>query len=76
MPLVCYDCRTNKYVIEKETAVGNTDDAVEVSAQNVASDVADAAAKLMRSHPSTCAAVVCMVAAALEQPHGYRCSSL
>jgi len=69
-------CRTNKYVIEEETAVGNADDVVEVSAENVASDVADAAAKLMRSHPSTCAAVVCMVAAALEQPQGYRCSSL
>jgi len=72
MPLACYACRTNKYVIEEETAVGN---AVEVS-QNVTSDVADAAAKLMRSHPSTCAALVCMVAAALEQPHGYRYISL
>merc|ERR1719251_662123 len=44
MTLACYDCRTNKYVIEEETAVSNADDAVEVSAENVASSVADAAA--------------------------------
>jgi len=76
MPLACYDCRTKKYVVEEETAVGNADDAVEASAQKVASDIADAATKLMRSHLNTCAALVCMVAAALEQPHGYRYSSL
>jgi len=69
-------CRTHKYVIEEGTAAGDADDAVEVSAENVASDVADAAAKLMRSHPGTCATLVCMAAAALEQPHGYRYSSL
>jgi len=75
MTLACYRCRTNKYVIEEETAVSNGDDAFEVSAENAASEVADVAAAANAATPAH-VPHSCMVAAALEQPHGYRYSSL